>query len=186
MAIAPPSAADLGKPVVARAASRSSRAGSSAPVRRIAAGRCRRTRSRRPASPAAAPAPIRRCRRPGNSCIVVSHAVATPTTVTPTPTPAKSHSVLTTYSGSTVAARCDQVSEVPPANKLASTLRTGIATSAASPTASSTSGFERAPAAAWHEAGGSCVRRFGERMDARGAQNTIEPHMNGRELPRHR
>lgn len=35
-------------------------------------------------------------RRPGNSCIAVSHAVATPTTITPQPTPRHSQSVLAT------------------------------------------------------------------------------------------
>ena len=63
--------------------------------------------------------------------MTTSQAVDTPITMTPQPTPAHSHRVLATYSGSTVAARCDQVSPVPPANSLAHTLAMGAAARAA-------------------------------------------------------
>jgi len=65
--------------------------------------------------------------------------VETPTKITPQPTPRHSHRVLAMYSGRTVADRCDQVSPVPPPNRLAQTLKMGAAAKAAMPSAAKAS-----------------------------------------------
>src|SRR5690606_36860008 len=49
-------------------------------------------------------------RRPGNSHVTTSHAVATPITSVSTPTPRTSSAEFRRYSGRTVEARCDHVS----------------------------------------------------------------------------
>jgi|GEM_PF-6939846 hypothetical protein len=74
--------------------------------------------------------------------MVTSQAVETPTTMTPQPTPRHSHRVLATYSGSTVAARCAQVSPVPTANRLAQTLAMGAAARTAMTSAARASAFQ--------------------------------------------
>ena len=84
--------------------------------------------------------------------MVTSQAAATPTTITPTPTPRHSHRVLATYSGSTVAVRCDQVSPVPPANRLAQTLTIGAAARAATASAARASRLKP-----WKAEGGGTV-----------------------------
>ena len=68
--------------------------------------------------------------------MVVSQAVATPILTTPSPTPRQRMMVLSTNSGSTVSARCAQVSPVPPLNTLANTESTGADINSAINTAS--------------------------------------------------
>ena len=89
-------------------------------------------------------------RRPGKRYMVTSHAVEAPRTMVPAPTPSISHSVLPTYTHSTVETRCSQMpSEGPSAVRR--TEPTGMATNVPIIAASSvqpSSGKPRRPAPA--------------------------------------